>query len=49
MKIKVSISMEDETLKNVEEVVNNSIFRNKSHFIEEATNRFLQEVRRWKL
>jgi len=48
MKVKVSISMDESTLKDVEEMVNNSIFRNKSHFIEEATYKFLQEARKWK-
>lgn len=44
MKIKVSISMEENTLKEVENHVVGSIFRNKSHFIEWATQKLLQEV-----
>ncbi len=49
MKIKVSISIEEDTLKEVEQKVINGIFRNKSHFIEQATNKYLQEVKKWKL
>lgn len=44
MKIKVSISMDESTLKNVEDALEKNIFRNKSHFIEVATKKLLQEV-----
>jgi len=43
MKIKVSISMEQDTLSKVEERIKDSIFRNKSHFTEHATKRLLEE------
>ena len=45
MKIKVSISMEDLTLKDVEKIVKNEIYRNKSHFIELGTQKYLEEVK----
>ncbi|AJF61617.1 TPA: hypothetical protein HA239_04000 [Candidatus Woesearchaeota archaeon] len=44
MKIKVSVSMEESTLKKVEEKLKKSIFRNKSHFIEYATEKLLEEA-----
>ncbi len=43
MKIKVSVSMEEDTLKEVEQRVKDGIFRNKSHFIELATQKMLME------
>ncbi len=48
MKIKVSISIEESTLKEVEEVVEEGIFRNKSHFIELATLKQLEEAKNGK-
>jgi len=44
MKIKVSVSMEDSTLKKVEDALKVNLFRNKSHFIEVATEKYLKEV-----
>jgi metal-responsive CopG/Arc/MetJ family transcriptional regulator len=44
MKIKVSISIDENTLKNVEDKVKSHIYRNKSHFIELATQKYLEEV-----
>ena len=46
MKIKVSVSMEENTIKEVEQKVKNGIFRNKSHFIELATQKMLTEKRK---
>ena len=43
MKIKVSVSMEESTLELVKQVVDEDIFRNKSHFIELATKKYLIE------
>lgn len=43
MKIKVSISMEDKTIKEVEDRIKDGVFRNKSHFIELATKKLLEE------
>jgi Arc/MetJ-type ribon-helix-helix transcriptional regulator len=46
MKIKVSISIDEETLKAIEERVDakETLFRNNSHFIEHATQKLLKEV-----
>jgi Arc/MetJ-type ribon-helix-helix transcriptional regulator len=41
MKIKVSVSMEENTIKEVEQKIKEGIFRNKSHFIELATQKML--------
>jgi len=43
MKIKVSVSMEENTLKKVQNKVKNGIYRNQSHFIELATEKLLKE------
>jgi Arc/MetJ-type ribon-helix-helix transcriptional regulator len=43
MKIKVSISMDEYTMKKVEETIKDGSFRNKSHFIEVATQRQLDK------
>jgi len=43
MKIKVSVSMEENTIKEVNHKVKGGIFRNKSHFIELATQRMLKK------
>ncbi len=45
MKVKVSISIEDSTLKKVENTVKSGIYRNKSHFIEFATQKHLLEIK----
>jgi len=42
MKIKVSISIEDETLTEVKNKVNEGTFRNTSHFIEYAVKNALK-------
>ena len=49
MKIKVSISIDEDTLNKVKFHVEKGIFRNSSHFIELATDKFLKEVEQWKL
>lgn len=38
--------MEEATIKNVEKKIKNSIYRNKSHFIELATNKYLKEIKK---
>ena len=43
MKIKISISMEEELDKRLREKVKGSIFRNKSHLIEHAVESFLKK------
>jgi len=35
--------MEEDTFKEIEDIVNNSIYRNKSHFIELATKKLITE------
>jgi len=42
MKKKVSISIEEATLKYVEDKVKEGLFRNKSHLIEYAVSNFLK-------
>lgn len=44
MKVKISISIDEETLALIEENIKNRVFRNKSHLIELATQKFLEEV-----
>ena len=43
MKQKVSISMDEKTIKKIENKIVNSIFRSKSHLVEYATLEFLKE------
>ncbi len=43
MKQKVSVSLEEETIKKIEERIKNSIFRNKSHLIEYSIKKFIEE------
>ncbi len=43
MKVKVSISIDENTIKQVEEKLQNGAFRNKSHFVEFAVNKLLKE------
>lgn len=45
MKVKVSVSMEESTIKEIQEHIAESIFRNQSHFIETATKKYLREVK----
>ena len=42
MKKKISVSMEDRTIDEVEDRIKDGLFRNKSHLIEYATKRFLK-------
>jgi len=43
MKQKVSISIDEETIKQIEERLEDGIFRNKSHFIELAVRKLLEK------
>ncbi len=43
MKHKLSISIDRETLEKMNEVLNSGKFRNKSHVVEYAVNRFLKD------
>ncbi len=42
MKVKVSISIDEETLQKVGEKLANGTYRNKSHYIEYAVKRLLE-------
>ena len=44
MKMKISISIDKNKLNLIEKKLKNGIFRNKSHFIELAVDKLLQEV-----
>ena len=43
MKQKLSITMEEETIKLIDEILKEGRFRNKSHLIEYSLNQFLKE------
>ena len=43
MKQKMSITVEEETVNEIEERLKDGSFRNKSHFIEFALNKYLKE------
>lgn len=44
MKIKISISVDENTLLNVRELLRKKQFRNRSHLFEYALDKVLQEV-----
>jgi len=43
MKKKISISIDEDSVDKLEEYVENGVFRNKSHVIEFALNKFMKE------
>lgn len=43
MKKKISVSMEEELITEIEEKAKKGIFRNKSHLVEFAVNKLLRE------
>ncbi len=43
MKQKISISMEEELIKKIDDILKQGLFRNKSHFIEYAANKLAGE------
>ena len=43
MKTKISISIDEETVKRIESKLDDDMFRNKSHFIEYAVKKVLKE------
>ena len=43
MKQKLSITMEEETIKLIDEILKEGRFRNKTHLIEYSLNQFLKE------
>lgn len=43
MKKKLSISIEEKTIEKLNDYVSNGDFRNKSHFVEFAVNKFMKE------
>jgi len=51
MRNKISVTIDEETLKKVEELVDTKIFRNRSHFFELAAEELvkLKGERKWKL
>ena len=42
MKVKISVSMEEDTIKKIESTLKKGIYRNKSHLIELATKEFIE-------
>ena len=48
MKQKLSITIDEELIKNIEKVVDSGRFRNKSHIIEFSLSKFLEEVKNGK-
>ena len=46
MKRKLSISIEENMIKNIEDFISDGTFRNKSHLIEFALNKYINEVRK---
>ena len=44
MKKKLSISIEEKTISSLEYLVKEGNFRNKSHFVESAINKFMKEI-----
>lgn len=44
MKTKISISIDEETLKEIDAKLKEDLYRNKSHFIELAAKKYLQEL-----
>lgn len=48
MKAKVSIAMNKETLENIKKLVDNRRFRNKSHLIECAVIKLIEELKNGK-
>jgi len=45
MKKKISISIEEGTLEEIEKHLTNAVFRNKSHFIELGVQKLLDEIK----
>jgi Arc/MetJ-type ribon-helix-helix transcriptional regulator len=43
MKRKVSVSIEENTIEKLEDYVRDGSFRNKSHVVEYAINKFMEE------
>ncbi|MEK6915603.1 MAG: hypothetical protein AABW89_03630 [Nanoarchaeota archaeon] len=44
MKQKLSVTIEEETLKMIEEALKGNTFRNKSHLVDYGLNKFLTEA-----
>jgi len=43
MKTKISVTIDEEKLLDLDEVLKQGLFRNKSHIIEYSLNKFLEE------
>ena len=46
MKKKLSITIEEDKIRAIENIVESDSYRNKSHFIEMAVNKYLKEVKK---
>ena len=44
MKQKISISIEEEKIKLIEDLLKHGVFRNKSHLIEYSLDRFMESI-----
>ena len=44
MKTKISLSIDEETLKKIDEMLKNTMFRNKSHVVEYCVTKMLKEI-----
>ena len=45
MKQKISVSVDEATVKKLDEILGNGIFRNKSHIIEYSVNKLSEELK----
>ena len=46
MKQKISVTIDEEKIKQIEKMLKEGLFRNKSHVIEYSLNKFLKEERK---
>ena len=44
MKLKMSITIDENKIKTIEEYIRNGVFRNKSHALEQALDLFLKDL-----
>ena len=48
MKQKISVTIDEKTIKIVEQIIKSGIFRNKSHALEQALDSFLKDLKETK-
>ena len=48
MRNKISVTIDEETLKKVEEMIESKIFRNRSHFFEVAAEKYVKNKEEFK-